>query len=182
MKSRLAQLIVALLVAAVVVTAAVLAAGFVLRAAALPQTQSASAKPAAEMHASAAEHALPPDILERHQHIQSLLTPFAKGELKSLVPEFRNRLSFEKSKPDPRTIAESEIHHTFPRLTRPQLAILTFDLIALSTDKDATSDMSQEMQTKLQMTQQQYDACMQALSNILKATSATSDAVISNIK
>jgi len=194
MKSRLAQLIVALLVAAVVVAGAVLAANFVLRAAPASlapasgmlvapahssTVQSAPAKPAAEMRV---ERPLPSDVAERHQHIQGLLTPFTKGELKSLVPQFRERLSFEKEKPDPRSIAQSEILHTFPRLTRPQMAVLTFDLIALSTDKDSVSDMSQEMQLKLQMSQQQYDACMQALSNTLKSISATSDAVISNIK
>jgi hypothetical protein len=193
-KTKLAQFFVGLLVAAAVVVAAVLAANFVLRAAPassapassaltaaahLATAQAASAKPAAEVRA---ERALPPEIAERHQHIQGLLTPFTKGELKSLVPQFRERLSFEKEKPDPRTIAQSEILHTFPRLTRPQMAVLTFDLIALSTGKDSVSDMSQEMQLKLQMSQQQYDACMQALSNTLKSISKTSDSVISNIK
>jgi len=43
-------------------------------------------------------------------------------------------------------------------------------------------DLSQEMQMKLQMEQQQYSQCMEALSNIMKKVSDTSSSVVQNMK
>jgi hypothetical protein len=43
-------------------------------------------------------------------------------------------------------------------------------------------DMSQDMQMKLQMEQQQYSQCMEAVSNIMKTVSATSSSIVQNMK
>jgi len=43
-------------------------------------------------------------------------------------------------------------------------------------------DMSQEMQMKLQMEQQQYSQCMEAVSNIMKKVSDTSSSIVQNMK
>jgi hypothetical protein len=43
-------------------------------------------------------------------------------------------------------------------------------------------DMSQEMQMKLQMEQQQYGQCMEAVSNIMKKVSDTSSSIVQNMK
>lgn len=110
------------------------------------------------------------------------MTPFAKGTIKKLVPEYLNNLKLSPPNTDVRRLAYSQVHHAFPRATRQQSAVLTFDLLAQSCDSSSISDMSAKMQLELQMSQQQYDQAMQAVSNMMKSMSGTSDSVISNIK
>jgi hypothetical protein len=129
-----------------------------------------------------AERKLPPEIASQHERIQRLLVPFAKGIVKTQVPEYLKKVKYAKSDSDFRQIAYSLMRPEFPRATRPQLEALTFELMAESCESGSIGDMSTKMQMELQMSQENYDKTMQAISNLMKSISATSDSVVSNIK
>lgn len=76
--------------------------------------------------------------------------------------------------------AAHPLHYAVPsNPTRQQLAQLR---ATANGDLNSLSDMSEQMQMKLQMAQQQYDQFMQVISNMMKSMSDTSSAVISNLK
>ena len=167
----------ALLIATLLFTGAALAAnsGSQAEAAARSQQKPQAAK-------SLGERKLPPEIASQHDRIQRLLAPFAKGTVKSQVPEYLKKVKFAQSDSDFRQIAFSLMRHEFPRATRPQLEALSFELMAESCESSSTGDMSTKMQMELQISQENYDKTMQAISNLMKSISATSDSVVSNIK
>lgn len=167
----------ALFFATLLFSGAALAANSVSRAEAAARSQQ---KPQAER--SFAERKLPPEVASQHERIQRLLAPFAKGAVKAQVPEYLKQVKYSKSDSDLRQIAYSRMRHEFPRATRPQLEALTFELMAESCESGAASDMSTKMQQELQMSQANYERAMQAMSNLMKSISATSDNVVSNIK
>jgi hypothetical protein len=52
----------------------------------------------------------------------------------------------------------------------------------LKQSQDSLSDMSQELQLKMQMAQQAYTQCMEAISNVMKTVSDSENGIIANMK
>lgn len=72
------------------------------------------------------------------------------------------------------------LHYTVPsNPTQQQLGQLQ---TAANGDLNSLTDVSEQMQLKLQMAQQQYDQFMEAISNMMKSMNDTSSAIISNLK
>ena len=66
-----------------------------------------------------------------------------------------------------------------PNATYKQIAAAASQI---QKDLDSLGDMSQEMQTKMQMAQDQYSKLMEALSNLLKSANDTQTNIIANMK
>lgn len=87
-----------------------------------------------------------------------------------------------KSKEIVRATAQTAhpLHYSVPsNPTQQQLGQLQ---ATANGDLNSLTDMSEQMQLKLQMSQQQYDQFMQAISNVMKSMNDTSSAIISNLK
>jgi hypothetical protein len=149
---------------------------------------------------------LPDDAVRLHEKMAPKLAPTARLKIQGAAMKVRSQRAANST--ELLAHARTAAWEVFPSAKGADVDTLTF-LVMMQASADAkdeltatmqqtqavnqqkqvqrgaaakAADMSQEMQMKLQMEQQQYDQCMEAVSNIMKKVSDTSASIVQNMK
>ncbi len=133
---------------------------------------------------------------KRLARLTALLNPEAERKLNAASQSLVRELVKQPPPADVLAAARAEVEKVFLRMSRAQTDLTTFYALAavarygaltLSLERhedslDSLADLTEDVQLRLQLLMDRRSKAMEALSNIMKKISETSDTIIQNLK
>ena len=130
---------------------------------------------------------LEPTIVARASSIRSYLQPTAQTKLELVVVLLKKQIAAQAQPDSIAAMAQAEVTRQFGRMTSEQNDILTLAALTAAAEgsqdqKDTLGELSAEVSLKLQVYQERRARYLEMLSNLMKKSSETSAAIVSNMK